>query len=51
MSLTSPNFRVATSSPAVSAGINLGSSVVGTVDFAGNPRVQGANVDIGAYEQ
>lgn len=51
MSLTSPNFRVATSSPAVSAGINLGSSVVGTVDFAGNPRVQGANIDIGAYEQ
>ncbi|HVW53281.1 MAG TPA: right-handed parallel beta-helix repeat-containing protein [Trinickia sp.] len=51
MSLSSPNFHVAASSPAVSAGINLGSSVLGTVDFAGNPRIQGANVDIGAYEQ
>lgn len=51
LSLASPDFHVAASSPAVSAGINLGTSVLGSVDFAGNPRIQGANVDIGAYEQ
>jgi len=26
-------------------------SAVGIVDFAGNPRVQGNNIDIGDYEQ
>jgi len=48
---TSPDLRVQPGSPAVDAGINLGAGVVGTLDFAGNPRVQGANIDIGAYEQ
>ena len=48
---TTPDLHVQSTSPAVNAGINLGSSVVGTVDYAGNPRVQGSNIDIGAYEQ
>ena len=51
VSTSVPNLRVQASSPAVNAGINLGAAVVGTLDFAGNPRVQGANIDIGAYEQ
>jgi hypothetical protein len=38
-------------SPAVGAGTNLGPEVVGTVDFAGNPRVQNGEINIGAYEQ
>jgi len=49
--VTTPDVRVAANSPAVNAGINLGSAIVGTVDFAGNPRVLGSNIDIGAYEQ
>jgi hypothetical protein len=51
VNLTTPDLHVAGTSRAVNAGINLGSSVVGTVDYAGNPRVQGSNIDIGAYEQ
>jgi hypothetical protein len=46
-----PDLQVEPNSPAVNAGINLGAQIVGTEDFAGNPRVQGANIDIGAYEQ
>jgi hypothetical protein len=51
VSVTTPDLRLAANSPAVNAGINLGSAIVGTVDFAGNPRVLGSNIDIGAYEQ
>jgi len=51
LNTTTPDLHVQSTSPAVNAGINLGSAVVGTVDFAGNPRVQGSNIDIGAYEQ
>ena len=51
VSLTTPDLHVATTSPAVNAGIDLGQAIVGDVDFAGNPRVQGSNIDIGAYEQ
>jgi hypothetical protein len=51
LSLTTPNLQVQPSSRAVNAGNNLGSAIVGTLDFAGNPRVQGSNIDIGAYEQ
>jgi hypothetical protein len=51
LSTTTPDLQVQSSSPAVNAGNNLGSTVVGTLDFAGNPRVQGSNIDIGAYGQ
>jgi len=47
---TPPNLDIASTSPANDAGINLGSTVVGTLDYAGNPRVQGAGIEIGAYE-
>ena len=50
-SASTPDLQVQSSSPAVNAGNNLGSTVVGTLDFAGNPRVQGSNIDIGAYGQ
>jgi hypothetical protein len=48
---TTPDLHVQSASRAVNAGINLGAGVVGAVDFAGSPRVQGSNIDIGAYEQ
>jgi hypothetical protein len=51
VSVTTPDFQLQPSSPAVNAGNNLGPDVVGTLDFAGNPRVQGNKIDIGAYEQ
>ena len=51
LSLTAPNLQVQPTSPAVNAGINLGSAVVGVLDFAGNPRFSGTNIDIGAYEE
>ena len=51
VNLTTPDLHVLSSSPAVNKGINLGSSIVGTADYAGNSRVRGANIDIGAYEQ
>lgn len=48
---TPPNLDIQPTSPAVSAGTNLGADVVGAVDFAGNPRVQNKAINIGAYEQ
>jgi hypothetical protein len=50
LSLTTPDLQIQPTSPAVNAGINLGPTVVGTLDFAGNPRVIGSSIDIGAYE-
>jgi hypothetical protein len=35
----------------VKAGTNLGASIVGTVDFAGNPRTEAGEINIGAYEK
>lgn len=52
ISSTPPNLDVLSSSPAVNSGINLGSSVVGILDYAGNPRVNAnGQINIGAYEQ
>jgi hypothetical protein len=51
LSLTTPNLQVQPASPAVGAGTNLGPTIEGTVDFAGNPRVPVASIDIGAYQQ
>ena len=51
LSTSIPDPHVKATSPAVNNGINLGSAVVGTTDYAGKPRAQGPNIDIGAYEQ
>ena len=52
ISSTPPNLDVLSSSPAVNAGTNLGSSVVGLLDYTGNPRVNASGqINIGAYEQ
>jgi len=51
LSVTSPALQVQATSPSINAGTNLGSTVEGTYDFAGNPRIQGTSIDIGAYEQ
>ena len=52
LSSAPPNLNVQSTSPAVNAGINLGSSLVGTADYAGNPRVNvNGQINIGAYEQ
>jgi len=51
LSLTAPNLQIQPTSPAVNAGINLGLAVVGALDFAGNPRLIGTNIDVGAYEE
>ena len=50
LNLATPDLHIEATSPAVNRGINLG-SVVGTLDFAGNPRTQAGNIDIGAYQQ
>lgn len=44
------NFQVSLKSPAINDGMALGSLTIGNVDFAGNPRVVGGKVDIGAYQ-
>jgi len=52
VSRTTPDLHVSASSPAVNTGnSSLGSTAFGTLDFAGNARVQGSAVDKGAYEQ
>ncbi len=51
INLSGINLDVVAGSPAVGKGTNLGATVVGALDFAGDARVQGANIDIGAFEQ
>ena len=46
------NFDLASGSPAINAGTNLGVNTVGVLDYAGNARVNGSGqVNMGAYEQ
>jgi hypothetical protein len=50
-SLTSPNFNLLSGSPALNVGnYGLGSSIYGTLDYAGNPRTINGTIDMGAYE-
>jgi hypothetical protein len=61
LSSTPPNLDIATNSPAVNAGSTSltcsvgycnGSSIYGSTDYAGKPRVNGSGqINIGAYEQ
>lgn len=46
-----PDLDIPTTSPATGAGALLASAVTGSVDFAGNPRVQNGAINLGAYEQ
>jgi hypothetical protein len=48
---TTLNFDLKAGSPAFGAGANLGASVIGTVDYAGNPRVTSGSVTVGAYQK
>jgi hypothetical protein len=45
------DLRVATGSPAINSGADPGGGIVGTLDFAGLLRIQGAAIDIGAHER
>ncbi len=51
LNTTTFDFHVNTGSPAINRGLNPGVPVVGTLDFDGKPRVQGTQIDMGAYEQ
>jgi hypothetical protein len=51
LNLSGLNLDILVTSPAVNKGINLGATVEGPLDFAGGARVQGTNIDIGAFEQ
>jgi len=51
VSLTTPDLQVQPGSPALGAGNNLGPTIEGTEDFAGNPRTNGSSFDLGAYQQ
>lgn len=46
------NFDLASGSPAINAGTNLGVNTVGVLDYAGNARVNSnGQINMGAYEQ
>jgi hypothetical protein len=44
------NFQLKPASPAISAGVDLGTNIVGLVDLAGQPRLDGIKLDVGCYE-
>jgi hypothetical protein len=44
------NFHLTSSSPALKKGMLLSSSIVGTQDLDGNPRVLNGTIDVGCYE-
>ena len=44
---TTANFRLSSGSPALNAGVN---NLLSASDLAGNPRMTGGKVDLGAYE-
>ena len=46
-----PWLDIMPGSPAINAGLDLGEAIVGTVDFAGNPRVVNGAINIGAFQQ
>ncbi len=46
-----PDLDIAMSSPGWGVGALLGTDLTGAVDFAGNERVQGGTINLGAYEQ
>jgi hypothetical protein len=50
LSLETTDLRLQPGSPAVDAGIDLSGALYGELDFVGNPRRQGAAIDLGAYE-
>lgn len=47
---TTSNFHLTASSPALKKGLVLDSSIVGTEDLDGNPRVLNDTIDLGCYE-
>lgn len=51
LSLSTPDLDVSSGSHAIGTGVVLGSSVNGTVDFAGNARIVNGLINIGAYQQ
>ncbi|HEY2345888.1 MAG TPA: right-handed parallel beta-helix repeat-containing protein [Xanthomonadaceae bacterium] len=48
---SSLDLHLATSSPGIDSGDDLGLAGVGLFDFAGDPRLAGAGIDRGAYER
>jgi hypothetical protein len=47
---TTGDFAIASTSPAVALGVNLGLAAVGLVDFAGQPRLTNGALDAGALQ-
>jgi len=43
-------FALAAGSPCINTGTNVNSWMVGAIDMAGNPRIIGGRVEMGAYE-
>jgi len=46
-----PDLDIKAKSPAVGAGETLDESIVGNVDFLGDPRIRNGAIDVGAYEK